>query len=198
MPAHRPGPLLARRGVLGAFAAVLLGARRGQADDLVVPPDLQAELLIKVAPYDRNFAARAGELARVLVMTRPNDAASLGAGVQFERALSRRGAIGSVKSRIEVRPFAGAPALKAICTSDRVSIVYFSTGFGAETDAIADGLSGLDLLSVAATPELVQRRMVLGFELTSGRPKLLVNLAQARRQNVAFRAEVLKLMKVYE
>lgn len=198
MPAHRPGPLLARRGALGAFAGVLLGARRGRTDDLVVPPDLQAELLIKVAPYDRNFTARAGELARVLVMTRPNDAASLGAGVQFERALSRRGAIGPVKSRIEVRSFGGAAALKAACASDRVSIVYFSTGFGAEADAIADGLSGLDLLSVAATPELVQRRLVLGFELTSGRPKLLVNLAQARRQNVAFRAEVLKLMKVYE
>ena len=36
------------------------------------------------------------------------------------------------------------------------------------------------------------------FDLVSGRSKLLVNLTQARRQNIEFRAEILKLTKVYE
>jgi hypothetical protein len=40
--------------------------------------------------------------------------------------------------------------------------------------------------------------IVLGFDVVSGRPKLLVNLTQAKRQNVSLRAEALKLMKVYE
>jgi hypothetical protein len=37
---------------------------------------------------------------------------------------------------------------------------------------------------------------VLGFELVSGRPKLVIDLAQAKRQNVLFRAEALKLMRI--
>jgi hypothetical protein len=40
--------------------------------------------------------------------------------------------------------------------------------------------------------------VVLGFDLVSGRPKLLVNLTQAKKQKVDLAAEILKLMKVYE
>jgi hypothetical protein len=39
--------------------------------------------------------------------------------------------------------------------------------------------------------------MVLGFDLVSGHPKLLVKLEQARKQQVSFPASVLSLMKVY-
>ena len=39
---------------------------------------------------------------------------------------------------------------------------------------------------------------VLGFDLVSGKSKLLCHLGQAKKQHVAFKAEVLKLMKVYE
>jgi len=39
---------------------------------------------------------------------------------------------------------------------------------------------------------------VLGFELVSSKPRLLVHLSQARKQNVDFRAEVLKLVQIYQ
>jgi len=44
----------------------------------------------------------------------------------------------------------------------------------------------------------VPRGIVLGFDLVGGKPKMLVNLGQARKQHVAFMAEVLKLAKVFE
>jgi hypothetical protein len=34
--------------------------------------------------------------------------------------------------------------------------------------------------------------------VAAGRPELLVNLPQAKRQNVALRADVLRLMKVFQ
>ena len=40
--------------------------------------------------------------------------------------------------------------------------------------------------------------MVLGFDLVSGRPKLLIHVAQARKQNVSFPGSVLSLMKVHQ
>jgi hypothetical protein len=39
---------------------------------------------------------------------------------------------------------------------------------------------------------------VLDFDLISDKPKLLVHLGQARKQKVAFGAEILKLMQVHE
>jgi hypothetical protein len=60
-----------------------------------------------------------------------------------------------------------------------------------------EALSGVDVLSVSPVPEYVEQGIVLGFDVVSGKPRLLVNLGQARLQHVALRAEVLKLMKVY-
>jgi hypothetical protein len=58
-------------------------------------------------------------------------------------------------------------------------------------------VSNVSLLTVGATPEYVESGIVLGFDLVSGRPKLLINLSQARKQQVDFPASVLRLMKVY-
>ena len=52
------------------------------------------------------------------------------------------------------------------------------------------------MLTVSAVPALVKQGVVLGFDLTAGRAKLLVDLNQAAKQRVAFGADVLGLMAV--
>ena len=48
----------------------------------------------------------------------------------------------------------------------------------------------------AASATYVPKGCVLGFDAESGRPKLVVNLSQARLQKVAFKPEFLKLARV--
>ena len=88
--------------------------------------------------------------------------------------------------------------LAGLCRSRKIAIVFFGSGFHDDVEAIRDALSGVDVLSAAGVPEYVPSGIVLGFDVVSGRPKLLVHLGQAKRQNVSLRAEALKLMKVYE
>jgi hypothetical protein len=59
-------------------------------------------------------------------------------------------------------------------------------------------LVGLYIISVSPVPEDVARGIVLGFEVVSGKPKLLVNLPRARQQNVAFKPELLRLARVIQ
>jgi hypothetical protein len=40
--------------------------------------------------------------------------------------------------------------------------------------------------------------VVLGFELISGHPKMILNLRQAKKQEVVFRAAIIKLMRIVE
>ena len=84
-----------------------------------------------------------------------------------------------------------------MCRSKRAAVVYVTPGLESEIDAIKSSLTGVDVLSVAAVPENVPRGIVIGFEVVSGKPKISINIAQARQQRVDFKADVLKLMKVY-
>jgi len=61
---------------------------------------------------------------------------------------------------------------------------------------VAEQLVGKNVLTVASVLGYVAKGAVLGFELVSGRTKLVINLDQAKRQNVAFRADALALMRI--
>jgi hypothetical protein len=169
------------------------------AEDIAVPVALQVELMVKVAAYDNNLPARAGDKVRVLVVTRPGSGDSTRAAAELTGALAGKATIAGLPHEETSVSFGDASALASACRSGHTAIVYLTPGFSeVEIADVARALEGVDVLSVSAVPGYVPRGIVLGFDLVSGKPKLLVHLTQARKQRVALSADVLKLMKVYE
>jgi hypothetical protein len=201
---HGPGAthLLSRRTALLVMSLVVATATRGRialaSEEVAVPLGLQAELLSKVAAYDRNLPDRATDKVRVLLVSKPGNADSVRAMTQLREALGTITTIAGLPHEESVLPFSNAPTLAEYCKSHRIAIVYFGPGFRDDVPAIRAALSGLDILSVSAVAEYVPLGIVLGFDLVSGKPKLLIHLTQAKAQHVALKAEVLKLMRVYE
>ena len=179
-------------------AALAFGENRGRAELVAVPIELQAELLAKVAGYDRNMAVRAGERLQVLLLTNAGDVESARFATRMQLALSSIAQISGLPHEERVAPFTSAADLAQQCRARRIAIVILSPGLGHEIAAIRDALNGVDVLTVASVADYVQQGVVLGFDVVSGKPKLLVHLTQARRQHVELRAEVLKLMRVFE
>ena len=182
---------------LGLVAAWLAVVRPSGADQVVVPLELQAELLAKVASYDRNMAARAGDRLQVLLVSRPSDAESVRVVTRMQNALRSLPQIGGLPHDEQTIQFTTAAELARHCRAQHIAILFLGPGHGGDVPAIRDALAGVDVLSVSPVPEYVEHGIVLGFDVVSGKPRLLVNLGQARLQHVALRAEVLKLMKVY-
>jgi hypothetical protein len=183
---------------LAALALLVALARPTAAEEVAVPVGLQAELLAKVAPYDKNFAARAGDRVHVLVVTRAGDADSERTASHVTSALKQLADIGGLPHDEATLAFAGAKPLADAVRARKVAIVYLTPGLTAEVEAIRDALAGVSVLSVGALADYATRGAVLGFDLVSGKPKLVCNLGQAKKQDVAFKAEVLKLMRVIE
>lgn len=183
-------------GLLAAFVALGISGS-SYAGDVQVPFVLQASLMAKVAGFDRNFAARAGKKATVLLVTAPGDTDSARAALAMKSALSELPKIGDLPHEEEIVSFTSAGALADMVRAKRAAIVYFGPGFGKQVPAIRDAFSSVNVLSVGAVAEYVPDGIVLGFDLVSGHPKLLVKLDQARKQQVSFPASVLSLMKVY-
>lgn len=161
-----------------------------------MPVSRQAELLVRVAAYDRSLPARAQGTAKVLIVTNANDADSKSTAAQMESALKRFDKIAGLPAQVSTIAFAGGAKLAAACRASHIAIVYLTQGLASSIGEIATALEGVDVLSVASIGRLVEGGAVLGFDLVSGNPTLLVNLSQAKKQNVTLDAEVLHLMKV--
>ncbi len=194
------GIRLSRRrfGIIAVGLAAPLFVSRAHAESVPVPVVLQAELLAKVLEYDRNFPSRAGDRTRVLLVTQPTNADSTTVVQQMAAALGRLSQMGGLPHDEIVIGYPGAQALAKTCRDRQISVVYFGPGFRDDIGTLRAALSGVDVMSVASVPDYVQGGIVLGFDVVSGRPKLLFNLTQARLQNVDLRAAVLKLMTVIE
>jgi hypothetical protein len=185
--------------VTAAATGVVLvcSARPVGAQASAVPADIQAELIAKLETYDRTFAARAGPVAHVLIVVRPGNSKSELSAADARAALGRVERLGGLPHQESVVPFAGAEALAARCRSEQAAVVYFTPGFDDDLDAVRAALSTVSVLTVASTADYVPRGVVLGFELESGKPKILINLEQAKLQGVSFPADLLRLMKVF-
>ena len=181
-----------------SILCTLLTPRISRGDEIAVPIALQAELVAKVASYDRNLAARAGDRVHVLIIVKAKDDASSAFAKHMESALGGLDKIGGLPHDESTSPFGGAKALADACRAKHIAIVYLAPGLGEEMAGIRAALDGVNVLSVAADASDVARGVVLGFDLVSGKPKILVHLGQAKRQDVSFKAELLKLAKVLE
>jgi hypothetical protein len=199
-PARHVGARLGRRTFVALLCGLAVAAVCGTsaAETPSVPPRLQAGLLAKVASFDRKFAARAGGRAKVLLVARANDADSLRTVTEMKSALAALDTIGGLPHDEQIVELADAAAIARTCKAGGIAVVYFGPGFGKQIASIRSALTSIDVLSVAAIADYVPEGIVLGFNLVSGNPKLLVHLTQARAQNVEFDSRVLKLMTIYE
>lgn len=168
------------------------------AEQVQIPARLQAALVAKVAAYDTHFAARANGDALVLIVVAAGKAESVRFGEEIRAELALQPKIGGLNHREELVRFSTAAELAKTCREKRAAMVYIAPALSAEVPQIATALTGVDVLSVGAVAGDVEQRLVLGFARESGRPRLLVNLAQARRQNVAFNPDLLRLVRVIQ
>ncbi len=166
--------------------------------DVRVPLQLQAQLVSRLAAFDRNFTSRAGATARVLVVSKTGDAESKRVASTIARALGGLRDVGGLPAKIEEVDFSDPTSLAARTRQDHVALVYLSIGLEGETTAISKALVGANVLTVGASPLHVTKGAVAGLDLEEGRPKIVINLACARAQSVAFKAEVLKLARLIE
>ena len=176
-------------------ALFALVASVAAADEVSVPVDLQVQLLDRIVRYERSFAAQTSPV-RVLVVTRPSSPESVRVSAQLVARLRHSGRLGGRPMTVEATLFTNAGALATTARSSSARLVYLAPGLAADVPAIGSGLVGLDLITVSAVGSDVDRGIVLGFELVSSRPRVVVHLAAARAQNLQFSAQFLRLARV--
>lgn len=188
-----------RRLLAGLVAAATApwSMRRAWAADAEVPVKTQMALLAKVVKYDRNAVARMSGTCRVLIV-RADDDTSKRAAAQIRTDLGELEHIAEAPVSLEELVFADAASVAGRCTEASIDILVVAPGLSPDVSAIAEAIDGFDLLSVAIVPRDVLGGAVLGFELESSHPRIVINLPRARAQNVDFSSRLLALAKVVQ
>lgn len=185
--------------LLVLVSAVTLGAGTPSAvaDEVSVPIDLQVALLGRVLRYERTYASETTPV-QVLVVSRSGSPASVRVGSQLTAALRRSGSLGGRAVSVTPVSYTTAAALRASANASRARVVYLAAGLGDQLAEIDGALTDRDLFLVSTVGPDVERGAVIGFELVSSRPRIIVNLRAARARRLQFNGQFLRLARVVQ
>lgn len=186
------------RGALCAGVLSLSAPGTSAAEDLAIPAAVAAKLSGSVAAYDRTLVRRAGSKVVIAIITNSSDPDSVRAGSLLQAAFGAVDTISGLPHEEFVLPYKGGPALVEACIQRKAAIVFVSTGLNNAIEPMVKALETLGVLTIAGSLPYVQDGIVLGFDLVSGRPKVVINLPRARKQGLEFRAELLRLARVIQ
>lgn len=183
-----------------AIAATLFlvtSAHTARAEEVDVPVDLQVALATRVAAYDRNLPERAHGRVLIWVLVFPGSADSERVAGQLTAALNRVEFIAGIPTTVKAVEYVSAEKLIERCKHDRPTLVFLTAGLSKDVPRIATALQSIPLLSISTVPRYVDDgHAVLGIESRSGKASLVVHLALARKHQVAFKPELLRLARV--
>jgi hypothetical protein len=169
------------------------------AEDVAVPAEVQAQLLAKVISFDRAQESRDAQQVTILLVAKPENALSEKMRAEIAHALSQQATMGSLPHREVSVTWSGPEALVSRIKSDHASVVYLMPGLSdGELQQVGSSLNDLNVLTVDADAAAVPSGVVLGFDLVSGRPRIVINLKQARTQKVDFSSRLLSFAKVLQ
>jgi uncharacterized protein DUF4154 len=198
--ARRPSPPIARSilsRAIAVAAALMIGPRSSKGQEAVVPLALEVSLVARVAMFERGLRSKPDERIRVLIVEQAGLARSRAAAAQLMARFEEMQEIASKPIEVERISFTTPVELAQACEARSAAIAFFTPGFDHEQiRAAAGALQSLQVLSVGAVASYVEDGVVLGFDLVSGKPKLIVNLGQARRQRLDFESPFLSIVKV--
>ncbi len=165
-----------------------------------ISPDRQASILVRALAYNRNLKTQAGDDFVLAVVYQRNNTASEECGRDAVAAFR-----GFEKFVMEGLPFRVAPisyesasAMNHTLTRDGVDAVYVCGGLDSELDAIATLAQERKAVSIGALREYVTRKLSLGVFIIDGKPRILVNLPESKREGADFGSDFLRLATLVE
>lgn len=181
-----------------ALALLLLVGPVALAQEMPVPADLQAGLLLKLLPFDRALKERAGAEVVVVVVYQPRFRLSSEAKSVFIRTLEHdaAGHIGGLPLRLVELPLDESTDFAAALQRAAADVVYLAPLRAVDITALARAARQARILSFTGVPEYVIQGAMVGVAERRNRPSLVINLGAARAAGVDLRSELLNIAQI--
>ena len=171
-----------------------LASRTAVAQEMELPVSIQVPLFLKVISFDRLRNKLPDTSLVVGVAYQSGFRASATTRDEVERTLKA-----AADRRIRVVMIdLDRENLDDVLRHQRVTILYVAPLRGYSITEIAAAGVTAHAVTVTGVPQYVEQGLAVGVRLLGDRPKLMVNLAAARRCGINFTSDLLKLAQVLE
>lgn len=169
------------------------------AQEVTVPPNLQAVLFSKVLPFDRNLQSRAKGTIVIGILYQSRFKMSLDIHREFLSAMSKL-----PTERIADLPYhlvsvdIDEGSVEQSIARDSIDILYIAPLRAVDVEKITKITRTRSVLTLTGVPEYVQQGISVGIGTKAGKPQILINLKSARLEHADFNSQLLKIARIVE
>ncbi|MEW5850622.1 MAG: YfiR family protein [Myxococcota bacterium] len=177
-------------------AVLLLASAALAVETADVPADLRAGLILKILAYDRNLPKRAGANVTVAVLVRPGNLSDASCA-RLQQALqdaSLKSTVGGRTVRALRVDYQGTSQLSGAL--DNVAALYVCPGLSEQVGVISEMSRRQHVLTLSGSEALVRAGLAVGVVAREGRPRVIINLKQARAEGADLDAALLRFSEV--
>lgn len=170
------------------------------ADSVDVPVDVQSNMLLRTLGYDRAILKKDGDEVRIGILYNENNTESMkafeiaGDWLYEQKSAGRK--IGNKNLKFTGMSYYNEAGLKSMIENLDVSVLYVTPGNEENLIAISNVANSKEILTFGGRRDYVAHGLAIGVEMEAGKPRVIINLANAKTQGADFKAEFLKVAKV--
>ena len=168
------------------------------AQEIAVPVDVQATLLLKTLTFDRNLKARVGQELVIGVLYQRMFKTSNNIKDDWLRAISEAKVptmIGLPYRSVAIDAH-NDDQLLAELVAQGVDVLYLTPLRAVDLKGITGICRDRQILTLTGVPEYVDSGIAVGIGIKGERPQIIINLNAARTAGADFSSQLLKLAKV--
>ncbi len=170
------------------------------SQDIQVPVEQQAPLLIKILSFDRNLRRNADKQIVFAILYQKKFRKSLDVKTNFEQAISKYSLtkIDSLPIKIVAIDISEDSDLVSIVTINRVNVIYLAPVKATNIGDITTLSRMKQITTMTGVPDYVDAGISVGVGAKGEKPQILINLNSARAEGINFNSQLLKLAKIIE
>jgi hypothetical protein len=184
------GSRLIRLAALLAFMAP--PSAETAADEVMVPPNVQAAAVVRILEYDRGLKTWVGTSLIVGVVAKDSRG---GAAAEFTKSLAGREVQG-MPVKVVDHTYKDGEALGGWIEQNGIRLVYVAPDLSNHTAAVLSAGSARKVPTFTPTREQFQGGATLGLVVHEGRPRVLVNLPACKSAGMNLDPKLLELSEV--
>lgn len=168
------------------------------ADELEVPIETQAAILVKILSFDRNLADHPGEPIRIGVLYQPRVRTSRAVFEAFRDALEK-GDHPSVAGReIKVVPIAveNEADVRGQLSVAPIQVLYVTPLRAVPISAIVELTRRRSIVSFSGVRSYLNEGISVGLQSRGQKPEIVINIAANRAEGADFGAQLLKMARI--
>jgi hypothetical protein len=194
------GKLRSPRRIAAAVLCSIFFTMMVHAQEMSVPVNIQASLILKILTYDRNFNLPAGNNLVIGVVYQGRFRASLDVKDEFLKSTGEMGALQAARYSIRCVPIDldAEDDVSDLLISEKIRVLYVAPLRSVSLADIVSAAREHHVNSCTGVPEYVDAGLAVGLGTKGEKPLILINRKAAKLEGSDFSSQLLKLAKVIE